>query len=222
MKRTHLNFVIDGLAFTAFFFLISTGLLLRYQLPAGSGGLRGFGVGGGAGERPIALLWGMTRHEWGQIHYLIAGSLIAILAAHVLLHWKWINCVIRGTRSEASGLRFGLGFSSLLALLLLGAMPLMISTNEVSRSQLQVQRSNGEHTGSPEGDIELRGSMTVLEVAEEAGITAAELLSRLNMTSDVSPDERVGRLLRQHGLQMSDLRDVIESGEYVATKETEP
>jgi len=43
MKRTHLNALIDGLAFVAFLFVLSTGLLLEYQLPVGSGGLQSYG-----------------------------------------------------------------------------------------------------------------------------------------------------------------------------------
>ena len=219
MKRTHLNFVIDGSAFAAFLFLMSTGLLLRYQLPAGSGGLHGVGAGGGAGEHPVVLLWGLTRHEWGQIHYWIAGILIAVLAVHALLHWKWISCVIRGTRSDASGLRFGIGFASLLALLLLAAVPLVVSTDEVSRSQLQQQRSNGENAKSPESDIELRGSMTVAEVATTTGMPVDVLVARLNLPGDVSPNDPIGRTLRQNGMRMSALRQKLRNSTAEQTKE---
>ena len=69
MKRTRLNFVIDAAAFAVFLFLVSTGMLLRYQLPPGSGGLHGRGVGYGESQQPVLLLWGWTRHQWGEIHY---------------------------------------------------------------------------------------------------------------------------------------------------------
>ena len=45
MKRTHVNGLIDALAFVAFLFLLSTGMVLLYQLPPGSGGRQGFGTG---------------------------------------------------------------------------------------------------------------------------------------------------------------------------------
>ncbi len=38
MKRTALNALIDTLAFVALVFIASTGFLMRYQLPPGSGG----------------------------------------------------------------------------------------------------------------------------------------------------------------------------------------
>lgn len=221
MKRAQLNFAIDAAGFAAFLFLLSTGLLLRYQLPPGSGRLHAVGSGRGAAERPIMLLWGWTRHEWGQIHYWIAGVLIAILAVHLVLHWKWIISVLRGTHSDASGLRFGLGLTSLIALVLLSAAPLLAPTQSVTRGDLQQQQSElgpTDDIGSTQG---IRGSMTVREVAETAGIPVAELLGRLNLSADVSPSERIGRLLRQNGLQMSDLRREIKSDEFAATKETE-
>ena len=49
MKRANLNFLIDTVAFVAFVLLISTGLLVHYVLPAGSG--------------HFSILWGMDRHE---------------------------------------------------------------------------------------------------------------------------------------------------------------
>jgi len=221
MKRAQLNFVIDAAAFAAFLFLLSTGLLLRYQLPPGSGGLHAAGSGRGASERLVTLLWGWTRHEWGQIHYWIAGVLIAILAFHLLLHWKWIVCVVRGAHSDASGLRFGLGVASLIALVLLSAAPLLAPTQSVTRGNLQQQQSELGPTDDIDSAQDIRGSMTVLEVAEAAGIPVAELLGRLNLSAEASPNERIGRLLRQHGLQMSDLRRVLASDKFVATKETE-
>ncbi len=137
MKRPQLNFVIDAAAFVAFLSLLSTGLLLRYQLPPGSGGLAGRGTGRGESSRSITLLWGWTRHDWGEFHFWIAVALIAVLAVHLFLHWKWIVCVVRGTHNQASGWRFGLGLSALVALLILAAMPLIATTERATRQQLR-------------------------------------------------------------------------------------
>ena len=221
MKRAQLNFVIDVASFAAFLFLLSTGLLLRYQLPPGSGGLHAMGSGRGASERSVTLLWGWTRHEWGQIHYWIAGVLIAILAVHLLLHWKWFVCVVRGAHGDASGLRFGIGLTSLVALVLLSAVPLLAPTQSVTRGALQQQQSEHETTDDIGSTQDIRGSMTVREVADSAGIPVAELLGRLNLSADVSPNERIGRLLRQHGLQTSDLRRELGSNAPIASKEAE-
>jgi hypothetical protein len=207
MKRTQLNFAIDTAAFAAFLFLLSTGLLLRYQLPAGSGGMHGVGAGRGAADRPITILWGFTRHDWGAIHYWIAGSLIAILAIHLILHWKWIICVVRGTRPDSSGLRFGVGLAALVALVLIAAAPILAPIERISRGDLQ--RENPALESITLGPIaEIRGSMTLAEVAEAANLSVAQVLEELDLPSDVSPDERIGRLLRRYRLQMNDLRKI--------------
>jgi hypothetical protein len=217
MKRTQLNFAIDAAAFAAFLFLLSTGLLLKYQLVAGSGGLHPVGHGRGAADRPITLLWGWTRHDWGQIHYWIAGLLIAILAVHLILHWKWIICVVRGTRAEASGSRFAVGLVSLAALVLMAAAPVFAPLERVTRGELQRQ-----HPGSATSNWtkDLRGSMTVAEVARTTNLSVAELVDAMDFPRNVDPNERVGRLLRQRGQQMSDLRKILGADDNPATKES--
>jgi hypothetical protein len=80
MKRLHFNFLNNALAFAAVIFLMSTGVLLRCQLPPGSGGLVGRGTGPGAGQRTVSLLWGWSHHQWREIHDWIACALLAVLA----------------------------------------------------------------------------------------------------------------------------------------------
>jgi hypothetical protein len=223
MKRTQLNFAIDAAAFAAFLFLLSTGLLLRYQLTAGSGGLNAAGSGRGAAHRPITLLWGWTRHDWGQIHYWIAGLLIAILAVHLVLHWKWIICVVRGTRAEASGSRFAVGVVSLVALVLMAAAPLLTSLERVTRGELRQQQLElGPESATSDSTKDLRGSMTVAEVARATNLSVPEFVDAMGFPKNVGPNERIGRLLRQRGQQMSDLRRVLGPDESIAIKEREP
>jgi hypothetical protein len=144
MKRTHLNALIDAAACLAFLALLSTGLILEYQLPPGSGGLRGFGFGRGASHRTVHLLWGWTRHEWGQVHYWIALGMMAVLGFHVLLHWKWILCTIRGTHTNASGCRLALGMIGLIFAVLLSIAPFLSGTMETTRGELRESRNQTE------------------------------------------------------------------------------
>jgi hypothetical protein len=219
MKRTQLNFAIDAGAFAVFLFLLSTGLLLRYHLPPGGGRLDAVGTGQGAAERPVTILWGWTRHEWGQIHYWIAGLLITVLAVHLALHWKWIVCVVGGARSDASGLRFGLGLASLAALVLVAAAPLLAPRVLVTRGELRQQLAAPEAALEP--STELKGSMTLAEVATATNLSVSEVLNEMDLPSDVAQNERIGRLLRQHGLQMSDLKRILGSDDTIETKETD-
>jgi hypothetical protein len=206
MKRTHLNFAIDCLAFAGFLALLSTGLLLQYRLPPGSGSMRGLGAGSGSSWRPITTLWDWSRHDWGQIHFWIAAVLLAVLAAHIVLHWKWIVCVVRGTKSEASGGRFALGVVSAIGLFALAATPLLYPTEATTRGEL---RANASVNDSVDPQLKVRGSMSIAEVAQYAGLTTKELLAKLGLPVDESPSERLGPLLRRHGKRVSDVNVVL-------------
>jgi hypothetical protein len=161
----------------------------------------------------------------GQRPLLDRHGLVGVLAVHLLLHWKWIVCVLRGKpHSDVSGRRFALGIAGLVAIALLAAAPLMTPAMTAPRSQLLgthhgAQPTAGNDAPSDEASSEtkaLRGFMTLAEVAERAGVPAAEILKRLNLPPNTAPSEQVGRLLRLHGLNMSALRQAVaedDSGE---------
>jgi hypothetical protein len=64
--------------------------------------------------------------------------------------------------------------------------------------------------------------MTLAEVAEAVNLTVAQVIEELDLPPDVSPNERIGRLLRRHDIPMSDLMQKIGAHDYIARKETEP
>ena len=204
MKRTQLNFGIDAAAFVGFMLLLATGLLLEYQLPAGSGGLQGRGSGRGTGEQQIALLWGWTRHDWGQIHYWIAVVCMAVLALHLVLHWKWILAVVKGAHDDASGYRCAVGLASLIGVVLLCAMPLVVSTQQVSRHELAGEQGSAETDASLD-EHTVRGSMTVSEVAVALDRPVDKLLKDLGLPASTEPSDRMGQVLRRNGREMSDV-----------------
>lgn len=80
MSRTLLNIIIDILATLSFLGMIATGYLLRFPLPPGS--------------NKTHMLWGLTRHQWGDIHFWISLALLLIMLVHLALHWNWIVTVI--------------------------------------------------------------------------------------------------------------------------------
>jgi hypothetical protein len=89
--------LINAVLFVA---LATTGIILRWVLPHGSGGGGGAGQhGGGRGFRggrgPAPELLDMTRHEWGDIHFWIAVSLVAFVLLHLALHFGWIRAACR-------------------------------------------------------------------------------------------------------------------------------
>lgn len=111
VRRSSVNLVVDAIAFCGFVFMTASGVLLRFVLPPGSG--------------HRAMIWGLDRHDWGGVHFWMAVALLGALSVHVLLHWKWIVCVVRGQPREGSAIRLALGIVALLAVLALAAAPLL-------------------------------------------------------------------------------------------------
>ena len=85
MKRTIFNFWIDVVSALSFFLLILTGLLIYYILPP---------CGDCTGQRAVgktaSILWGLSRHDYGLIHFYLALASIALIVFHTALHWSWI------------------------------------------------------------------------------------------------------------------------------------
>lgn len=202
MKRTHMNLLIDVLAFVGFLLLVSTGILLLYQLPPGSGRGHAGVVGEQAQEKTVSLLWGLSRHEWGDVHFYIALGLLVVLALHLLLHWKWIVCVVRGQRSENSGMRLALGCVGLVGAVLLAAMPLAAPVEQVPRSQLSEQGETEDPT--------VRGEMTLAQLEAQTGVPVAYVLKQLDLPESLDHNEQLGRLRREYSFEISDVRQIVE------------
>lgn len=120
MKRVTVNFIIDALALLGFVFLSITGVLIRYTLPPGSGS--------------YMSLWGANRHDWGDLHFWVSVALFAVLSVHLVLHWRWIICTIKGKETDKSGLRLGLGLLGLFVLIAFAVAPFVVQP-EYSASQ---------------------------------------------------------------------------------------
>lgn len=81
MKRSYLHLLIDALLFLAATGLVLTGLLLEFVLPAGS---------------RQAEVWTWSRHDWGELHFWIAVTILSLGLVHLLLNWGWVCSVIAG------------------------------------------------------------------------------------------------------------------------------
>lgn len=66
----------------------------------------------------------------------------------------------------------------------------------------------GQRPARGRGDRSIRGDMTLQEVADQTGATVDRIKTLLRLPGDTSIHERVGRLRRVHGFQMSDLRRI--------------
>lgn len=88
MKRSYLHLLIDALLFLAATGLVLTGLLIEFILPPGS---------------HQASVWGLTRHEWGELHFWVAITILGLGLLHLLLNWGWVCSVIsRALRMQSN------------------------------------------------------------------------------------------------------------------------
>ncbi|MBX3354874.1 MAG: DUF4405 domain-containing protein [Phycisphaeraceae bacterium] len=110
MNRAVLNLLIDSIAAVILTALVATGYVLWFALPPGT-------------NRTHELL-GWLRHEWGELHFWLAAVLLAVLAVHVALHWRWLSmglCKRLGLGSTVEGRPW---LATVLALLI-AVMPLL-------------------------------------------------------------------------------------------------
>jgi hypothetical protein len=214
MRKPNLNFLVDTVAFAAFVLIAATGVLIRYVLPAGHG--------------HFSTLWGLNRHEWGDIHFWIAVVFVSALALHFVLHWRWIVAAIKGRSRNGSGVRVALAMVGVLVLAGLVAAPFFGRVERSGRSPHklrsgmhpaspahQIERSgksphgshSGEHPASPAHQID--GSMTLDELEQRTGVPTEVVLRELGLPLDLPTDERLGRLRREHAFEMQDVRDIV-------------
>jgi len=91
MQRTTLNFIVDLISFIDLLVLAATGAILKWVLPPGSGGGHGYGFRRGRDPGEVKELLGLGRHDWGDIHFVMAVLFVLLMLIHLYLHWTWIK-----------------------------------------------------------------------------------------------------------------------------------
>lgn len=111
--RTSTNFWLDAAALIVMIGLAATGGLIHFVLPPRTGHSH--------------TLFGFGRHDFGQLHFYLGVAAVVLLALHVLLHWRWICCVVGKSFGNAAPSRrarttWGLALLLGIALLLGGGL----------------------------------------------------------------------------------------------------
>ncbi len=232
MRRNTFNFVIDAVTLVVMLAMVGSGLVVRYVLPPGSGG-----HGGGPGLAVWGLGrhgWGDV-HFWLAV---AIGVLVAVhVALHwrwicaTTRHWVRSNGVENGKLTGAALNLYGVGFVACLVVLVGGffwvATASVVSTGgarggpgrHADHAQLasqpdtavpQAAHVHADATNAHDHDIPpVRGSMTLREAAATSGMAVDRLKTALGLPSDTPADERLGRLKRQHGFEMTDVRRAL-------------
>jgi len=101
--RVLLSRVMNGVFWLVFCAMSGTGFLLAFRLPPGSRGGQGLSV------------LGLGRHDWGDVHTWLSYAFLALMAAHLALHWRWLWQVAARRRSWPLVAGLGAGFLLMLA-----------------------------------------------------------------------------------------------------------
>jgi hypothetical protein len=119
------HFVLDGTILFLFVLVLSTGLMLKFVLPHGSGG---------------AVLLGQTRHEWGDIHFWLSMGLVGLMALHVLTHRRWVWAMAKGKEPGRQKARVTAFVAATVVILGLLAVPFLFPVSGETAG-------GGEHRG---------------------------------------------------------------------------
>lgn len=87
MNKTKLNYLLDAVIGMAFALSAATGVAF---LLMGSGGYQG-----GRNPNFATALLGLSRGAWSDLHTWASLVMVAGVAVHLVLHWRWIVCVTK-------------------------------------------------------------------------------------------------------------------------------
>lgn len=205
MNKNRVHFTVDLLAYLALAGLAATGLLLAYRLPSGSG---------------AAAVLGLTRHEWGSVHFYLAAGLLVLMIAHVVLHWRWVTNTFGALLAARTPRRPGAGLGGTLALLALGAVTAVLLAAPWLLAVEGAGSRRGEGRGRAAGQGANRGAS-----AERETTDAEPRVPDDAVRADPTPRERgAGRRAedgRGAGERRNDIRGNMTLAEAAATEGVE-
>jgi hypothetical protein len=145
MKRFFDNLLIDLTAAVLMVGMLATGYVLRFPLPPGS--------------NKELTLWGLTRHQWGDVHFWISLGLLAVILLHLCLHWQWIVISVkrklcRTKAAPGSALVSGLiTFLALATVLVVFGWAAQSGVNKITGPREGVCPPSGREGGNKAADL---------------------------------------------------------------------
>lgn len=216
IDKAKLNFVTDALMFACIMAIAGLAFLMKFILIPGKDRLAKYGRG-----VELSLL-GMDRHEWGTIHLTIGFVLLGLLILHIILHWKVIIGLFQKLVDNQKA-RWIIAPTFAVVSLLLLVVPLAVRPDiqEIERGRSgQLAAANTACGGCPEniahdtphktnGQMEIRGFMTLAEVSEKHNVPTHCLRTHLGIPASVPDAEKLGRIKETYNFTMSDVAVVI-------------
>jgi len=89
MKKSKLNLIIDVLLLLCMAGITGIGLLMKNVLVPG---YKSWDI---YGRKVELYFWGLDRHQWGTIHFIIGLVFLGLVILHIVLHWSMIVGIYR-------------------------------------------------------------------------------------------------------------------------------
>ena len=206
MKRNTVNFLIDVISFLPMLGLIWTGLLIHYVLPPGTGGRH---------SDQALTVWGFGRHDYGTVHFYLALTLVGLMVVHLWLHWSWVCATVRRLAGKGSSPSSREGVYGIAALVVVSALifgGLLLARSLVQSGAMAIEPKVMEHDTS--SSLQISGQTTLTQAAGIGGMSVEELIAKLRLPADINVDEPLGRLKRQYGFEIHDVRNILQRPKY--------
>ena len=225
MNKSKLNFIIDIVMFICMTLIASIGFLIKFTLIPGKESWEIYG------KNVDLLLFGMDRHQWGTVHLYIGFVLLGLLILHIYLHWKMIVGLYYKLITSPEIRKISLLIFMVVFIFLI-VFPFVVNPNVVDRvagkghqSVLRVhenemettmkQRVNKLQSNSHEKytisgiAIEVKGYMTLTDVAQKYNVPVEIILNQLEIPKSALNVQKLGRLQKLYGFEMTDIERII-------------
>ncbi len=143
-SRGTINLIIDFFMLLVFACLGGIGLLIKYKLPPGREQILS------VGENYELTFWGWDRHQWGDVHYVVAWVLVALLVLHIFFHWKTVICLVRQAVPDQSLRRAAVVACVVLTAFLL-FFSVLLEPQKSGRNDYLFRRQQQRYDVSPQG-----------------------------------------------------------------------
>ncbi len=138
--KTWLRRILNLLLYLNLCLMLGSGLLLEYRLVSGREGGHGWSA------------LGLTRHDWGELHFWLGVAFCVLIVAHLVLAWRWLKTVAAHKRRWPiiGGLAAGLALVAAF-LFLPVEKPRMARDHEDASNSCEVPGQDGQLKGQGGG-----------------------------------------------------------------------
>jgi len=207
MNKNKLKYLVDSLLFICIVGIAFIGILLGFVIPEGPSVSEG-----------SKYFLNLHRHQWGNIHLYLSISFVVLIIIHLILSWKWI-------KTQAAKI-FKMGWKAALVLTVCVAVMVVFliwifypkesgAYQDYGRGsgkkgiQLQKNISKILQNQDDQDDVIVTGKMTLEDLVKATGLSTNQIIEILGLPSNTSEKETLGRLGKEYGFSLVELRDTL-------------